>query len=429
MPNTLNNFSIVFFILSITLLLFLKKKYAVFPLFLATCYTTSGVGFNIASINFFLLRAIILFAWVRIIIRKEFFSGPLNRIDKAILYYVIVSGIVYFVRVPNLDSVINRLGIAYDSFGLYFYFRSEINGEQEIVDSIKFLSILIIPLSVFMLLEHFTGRNLYSIIGGVPEFSMVRYGVVRSQGPFSHPIMAGSFGVSLLPLMFYLWHNPEKTKILFILSIISAHIIAFSASSSGPALTYIFAIIGIFTFRFRKNIKYLPWALIILLITLNFMMNAPVWFIIDRIGEYVGSTGHAWYRSAIIDRAINHIDEWWLLGTDYTAHWGLTVLPFNPNNIDITNQYIRVGVEGGLISLILFFVVVKRGFNEIIYLLFNSNNKNKYHLRLVWLISIAFLCHTITFISVSYLDQMVVLWYFVLACLSTLSDTNKQPRS
>jgi len=57
--------------------------------------------------------------------------------------------------------------------------------------------------------------------------------------------------------------------------------------------------------------------------------ESPIWFLIGRLSAIIGGTG--WARSELIDQAIKHFSEWWLLGTTYTAHWaadnGLIVLP------------------------------------------------------------------------------------------------------
>ena len=73
----------------------------------------------------------------------------------------------------------------------------------------------------------------------------------------------------------------------------------------------------------------------------------------------MGGTG--WHRSFIIDAALKHIDEWWLVGTYRTVHWGgYPPPPADPENIDITNQYIVEGVKGGLVRLGLFILVISR---------------------------------------------------------------------
>ncbi len=65
--------------------------------------------------------------------------------------------------------------------------------------------------------------------------------------------------------------------------------------------------------------RAIRWGIVVILLALHAVMKAPVWFLISRLSELTGGSG--WYRSALIDAFIRHFDEWWLIGTGYTAHW------------------------------------------------------------------------------------------------------------
>jgi hypothetical protein len=62
---------------------------------------------------------------------------------------------------------------------------------------------------------------------------------------------------------------------------------------------------------------------------------------------------------------VAHFNEWWLLGTDYTAHWMPTGLDINPDSADITNQFIAEGVQGGLLTMALFIVLLVQAFRTL----------------------------------------------------------------
>ncbi len=104
----------------------------------------------------------------------------------------------------------NHLGFAYDTIGAYFLFRVLFRNFDDIDIFQKALALLIIPLAVFMLFEHFSHKNLFSVLGGVPEFSEIRDGKLRAQGTFSHPILAGTFGATCLPWFVSLWFKQNK---------------------------------------------------------------------------------------------------------------------------------------------------------------------------------------------------------------------------
>ena len=57
----------------------------------------------------------------------------------------------------------------------------------------KMFALCMVGLAVLILGEKFSGRNAFAIFGGVPDVAVVRDGVIRCQGPFAHPILAGTF--------------------------------------------------------------------------------------------------------------------------------------------------------------------------------------------------------------------------------------------
>ncbi len=103
--------------------------------------------------------------------------------------------------------------------------------------------------------------------------------------------------------------------------------------------------VGLSFWAFRSNMRAVRWGIVFLLVALHAYMKAPVWFLIARLGDAVGGGG--WHRAALIDAAIRHFNEWWLIGTTYTAHWMPTTLAISPNSADLTNQFISEGVNGG----------------------------------------------------------------------------------
>ena len=64
---------------------------------------------------------------------------------------------------------------------------------------------------------------------------------------------------------------------------------------------------------------------------------------------------------------MNYFNEWWLLGSTHTAHWspGGQVLVGDPDNMDITNHYIKEGLGGGLLKLGLFIAIIVVGYKTV----------------------------------------------------------------
>jgi len=148
------------------------------------------------------------------------------------------------------------------------------------------------------------------------------------------------------------------------------------------------------------------------------IMKAPVWFLIARVGEITGGT--AWHRAALIDAAISHISEWWFVGTSYTAHWMPYALAIDPTMADITNQYIAEGVNGGVVTMLIFIFIIVQSYKTIGKTIRLSNEISKKDRIIIWSLGCALFGHVVSFFSVSYFDQMVVFWYVLLAMIAAL---------
>jgi len=161
-------------------------------------------------------------------------------------------------------------------------------------------------------------------------------------------------------------------------------------------------------------------------IALALMMNAPVWYLIGRLSELVGGTG--WYRSFVIQAAIEHFNEWWLIGTSRTVHWSPwaeNVLYSSSDMMDITNDYIMQGLNGGLLMLGLFLAIIVRCFKTIGGLLHHGTNP-PIHEKLLWGLGVAVAAHCMSFISVSYFDQIKVFWFWLLAAIAAVLEQHRQ---
>jgi O-antigen ligase len=149
-------------------------------------------------------------------------------------------------------------------------------------------------------------------------------------------------------------------------------------------------------------------------------MKAPVWYLIMRVSEVAG--GQGWHRSYLIDQAIKHFNEWWLLGTAYCAHWMPYGHPLDPNKVDITNQYIAEGVNGGLLTMVLFIAVIVCCFQAIGLKMREIEKRSFEYKFLVWALGCSLFSHAVNFLSVAYFDQIFIFWYLTLALVASLQS-------
>ncbi len=406
------------YVLGIILLLgiltiLLPRKYALFPIILASCFITLGQRMVIFTLDFTMIRILILFGFIRIILKQEHGDFKPNIIDKILVLFCLAQIITYTLLWSTSGAFINRLGRSLDALGIYFLCRFMIQDIDDIKRLIRIVAILSIPMGMMFIIEKYTGRNFFSIFGGVPEITNIRDGKLRCQGPFRHPILAGTFGATIMPLFFSLWWQGGKSRLLAIISVLMVTFIAFSAASSGAAIAYLSALIGLSVFFLRKYLRFIRWGILFSIIFLHLIMKAPVWFIFAKIGYLVGGEGR--HRSRLIDGAISHFSDWWLVGTKSTAYWGWIMY-------DVTNQYIRIGVDGGIISLGLFIALIVFCFKAVGKMNALLEYRSRANQMLIWTMGVSLFAHTTSFLSISYFDQITVFWYALLAMIANLNS-------
>lgn len=398
------------------LIVVLPRRYALIPVIILTCYMTLAQKILVFGLNFTLLRILMLFGWTRLLVRGEFRAIRLNPIDRILIAWTIVSFLTYVLLWQTWDSVVYRLGQSYNAIGMYFLFRFLLRDFDEIKRTLQQLAFFIIPLALVMLNERLTGLNVFAVFGGVSPVTLVREGTLRCQGPFAHPILAGTFGATQLALFVGLWWQGGANRLLTAVAIAAATIITIVAGSSGPVIALGFAILGLAMWPLRAHMRKIRWGLSITIILLHLVMKAPVWFLIGRVTVYDSSTG--FHRAYLIDRAIANFFDWWLVGTKDTAHWGYYLF-------DVTNAYVWEGVNGGLLTMILFILTISRSFGGVgrTVAALELGKTSPSMPKTVWALGAALLAHVATFISVTYFDQNYVNWYLLLAMISTVTAT------
>ncbi len=407
------------------LLLILPQRYALAPMFIGGSYLTLGQNFSISGAHFHLIRVLIAFGLVRLLVRREIFSIQLNAIDKIFIAWIVIRTFLYVLVSGDTETVLERLGVLYNSVGIYFLVRAVVRSFDDIILNVKMFGLTIIPLAVPYLVEYTTGKNPFFFLGGVPEFTQIRKGSLRCQGAFRHPILSGTFGATAVPLFVGLWVYSTGNRVIALCAFGVATLIFILSSSSGPLIAYLVSMVGLVCWMFKTRIRTIRWGIAILLLALHAVMKAPVWFLINRLGEVIGGGGY--YRSALIDEFISHIDEWWLIGTDHTAHWLPTALESNPKMADIVNHFVAQGVSGGLLCLILFIWLIVMCFKTTGKAILDEARFSSSERFMIWSLGCALLSHVASFFSVSYFDQLSVFWYFLIGMIASLSsDRNSQ---
>ena len=395
------------------LLLTLPRKWALVPVIILICYMTMGERVIVVGLNFTMIRILTLVGWIRILIRGELKSLKLNPIDKALIWFAISGMLIYVLQWQTFDAVKYEFGQVYNALGMYFLFRFLVRDMDDCLRVFKIAAVFIIPLAASMVVERMTGRNAFAEFGGVSPITAIRDGVLRCQGPFAHPVLAGTFGATLFPLFVGLWRS-KGHKLLSFLAILSSGAMVLTSGSSGPVGTLLAGLLALGCWPHRKHMSTIRSGILVAVVGLEIVMKAHVWFLLARVGIFSGSTGH--HRAYLIDRALANLDDWWLLGTRSTVAWDEYY-----NLFDITNQYLVYGADGGLITMLLFILVIVRCFGAVGLTVRALGEESRELQFCVWALGAALFSHVVTFLSVSYFDQNFVNWYLLLAIISTAS--------
>jgi hypothetical protein len=411
------------------LIFVVKPKYVPIPFFVGSLYTTLGQEIIIGGANFYVLRILAILCIIRIVIKREYrFLGKLNAIDKLFFASGIISVIAGYLQEHTFHEVIARIGSGIDTAGIYFVMRTYIRNLDEVKFYIKVILFLFIPVMLLMVIEKKTGHNLFSIFGGVPDLSQIREGKIRAQGPFAHPILAGTAAASMVPLFIGLMAETGFAKKTYgILGVFSMMVIIICSASSGPIMTFGCSLAGMFFWRFRYKMRTVRWMVVIFLILLELFMKSHFWYLLARI-DLVGGSG-GWHRAELITSALNHLNEWWLYGTNYTRHWMPTGVSWSKRHTDITNQYIAQGVKGGLPMMIIFITILVYCFKYMGRLIRHYAERPFLDRFMIWSLGSVMFAHMITFFSVSYFDQIIVFLYSIIGMISRLWITTKQEES
>jgi hypothetical protein len=343
----------------------------------------------------------------------ERISGGMNSLDRMVRLWAIwdICSIVFH----QSDVLVFRLGVLYDTVGVYYLFRVFIRGIEDIRIVFRMVCLLLIPLAATMLVEKFKGVNPLSFIGFGPSDVATTNDHFRAQGAFGHPILAGTAGAVCLPMAVCFWRENRRLALAGLFATLA---VVFASGSSGPIMT-LFAVVGALSlWTIRARMRAIRWLAVLAIFALNFLMNDPIYFLMARIDITGGSTGY--FRAQLIQSAINHLSEWWFAGTDHTRHWMLSGITADPNHTDMTNYYLQMGVWGGLPLMILFMWLIVAAFLRISQALRVRKGAPLADQFVIWTLGAILFGHATAFWSISYFDQTIVFLCLVLACIGSI---------
>ena len=399
----------IWMIIAILLIWVLPRDKVIAPFLLAFFTIPAGEVVVIGGLHFTVLRILILSVLGRMIFSSasspsKTFVGGFNRIDQAVLLWALSAAVIFSLQWRESQAVIYSVGDLIDTLGGYLVVRFLISDMDAIRRTVKVFALICLIQGVCMIQEHFTRENLFALVGGIP--TAIRDGSVRSQGVLGC-INAGVFAGILIPV--FVWLRSERKSRLYAYGGIAgamAMVVMSSASTSWLAVAG--SVAGLAFWFLRKQMRMIRWSILLLLVSLQMVMKAPVWALIARIDLTGSSSGYQRYM--LVDMTIRHFADWWLLGYRDYASWGWDMW-------DTCNQFVALALTGGLLTLILFITILKRGFSFV-----GETRKRLGDDRaqewFIWCLGSGLFCTVVSAFGINYMAQLLMLLFPLLACIS-----------
>ncbi|MCL5283047.1 MAG: hypothetical protein M1376_24450 [Planctomycetes bacterium] len=401
-PTTITGPTLLITVALAVMTFIVPRRYLLLPYVIGACFAPADQTVMVGELNFQVLRILVVVGMLRLALRGEIIALRWNRFDKLVLAWFVVGSIVYVTQWMSFGAFINRCGRFVEWLCLYWVFRQSVRSWQDLrfaYVALAFCALIMLP---FVVLEWIRGTNPFAVLGRV--VTTLREENYRCQATFPHAIMMGLFWATLVPLFVGFARQQARYRWVLWSAVGASALMIWMTASSTPILTLVAVAVLLLAFPLRQYTGTAAWGVLALLFALSFVMKAPVWHLIARVGVVSGSTG--WHRFYLIDEAIRHFSQWMLLGTHDTGSWGLGLE-------DVTNQYILEGVRGGFLTLVLFGVILFVGARTMVRLSLRSRDRSESYLA--WGLFVTIIAHCLSFLGVSYFGQIDMIWYLLLA--------------
>jgi hypothetical protein len=395
-----------------------SRRWALLAVMAGVFYLTQGQGVDVAGLRLFPIRFVAVFAFARVVVRRELDWSRLNRIDLTLLLLYNYAALVWILTSTEHEA--QQFASAIDPTLCYLALRGLFGDLDDLRWVLRAFVVLLVPFTALIYTERLTGQNAFLIVGGYPQLYF-RDGVARCMGPFRHASLMGSVAASFLALYIALALGGKRRVETAIGAVLCLVLIVLS-NSGGPLTSTGAVFLGWFLWPLRERMFLVRRAAVALLLLFMIFMKAPIWYLPFKISSVVGGGG--FHRSLLMEQAWRHLDQWWLVGMDVkdTGVWMPYVLDTIGGGADMTNQFLVFGVRAGLLAVGLLVGVLSLGFVSVGKLLASvraSGDRNTADQLLLWGLGVSLFVHAVSWLGCSYFDQSWVVWLMHLAAVSS----------
>ena len=392
-----------------------SRPTVIVPILAGTCLLTMGEALTIGTLHFPLFRFLILVAHVRLLLRSDWQDLKWNTVDTLMIIFSLWMMLSSFFHRSDGFGFITLSSYVFDVSGVYFIVRATLRSWNDLFPITKALAILLAIVAFEMVYEKATGKNLFSIFGRIQESVVIRGDKLRAQGPFLHPILAGTVGATSVALFATIWRKANYYAKIGTCAGLSMTI---ASASSGPLIALFFVTLALFFWRFRRFVSLIKWLLLSGYLLAEIVMPGPAYYIMARVDLTGNSDG--WHRARLIEVAFSKLGDWWLWGADYTRDWMPSGVPWSANHTDITNYFLHWGVMGGLTPMLSIITVTVLGFKYIGQFMRRSDYNSNDNTFKAWCLGACLTGHVVTCFSVAYFDQSLVFIWLTIGCAASI---------
>jgi hypothetical protein len=418
--STLLPLMAVCLLIGVVLTVILPREKAITPFLVAFFTIPFGQAVVLGGFHFTAMRVLILAGLAKRAISQGSSSrgkypGGFNGIDQVVVLWSVSAVAIFCLTFMEKQAFINGLGILLDSLGGYLVVRFLIPDREAMRRAIKTLAAICVIEGVPMIGEQITHINVFGLTGAVSLASAVRNGSVRASGTLG-ALTAGPFAGIMIPMFLWLWAE-GKSRIAALAGIAGAMAMVVTSNSSTSWMALFGSLVGLAFWRFRTQMRQIRWGLVITLVALHLYMKAPVWALISRV-DLTGSSS-SYQRYVMVDMAIRHFSDWWLMGAPDYVNWGW-------DSWDLCNQFVAVALTGGLLTLIFYVAIFKRGFQAIgtARKLVNGDRRQEWTL---WCLGSTLFATVVIYFGINSVGVLLMVFFVLVACISVATLEARQP--
>ena len=394
----------------------------------------SNLTVPVGTIDFTVLRIVIIAVYAKIFFLTDL-PGRFKFlwVDKLVVIYFVAQIAAGLTTTRAVGAFLeNRSGAVFDMALPYFAVRLIVIDREKYLTLLKSILVIAVPLAIVGFYQCMTGDNPVGFFRNYGAWDtrdyvpMSRFGLVRADVVFTHPIMYGLFFAMFGPVCAGIFGHVRKSgKLLYWAAMGLMCMGLFSCVSSGPALAALLSIAFIGFYRYRRHWKAAAVTVVITCALLEIVSNRHFYDVIDR---FTFSSRTAWYRSRLIDVALYEggMSGHWIAGYGYNADPGWGAIIDGRPYTDIVNEYLLILSGFGLIGLVPYFAMNIAAVKMLIHSY--KVSRRDCDQWLIWCLAAALFGLACAFVSVSLHGQPTTIFYMLLGFCGAMPAIVRQPK-